>query len=119
MTAANSCQRSDCPIACALDVLGDKWTLLVLRDMVFLGKQHFNELLDTSEGIASNILAERLKRLTAAGIITRSTDPENRRRRIYTLTDKGLDLILSADGREILQYLSPDEFSAHRAQLQY
>lgn len=93
MSDTELCRRSSCPIACALDILGDKWTLLVLRDMVFSRKRHFNELLDNSEGIASNILAERLKRLTAAGIVTRSTDQGNKRRRIYTLTDTGLDLI--------------------------
>jgi DNA-binding HxlR family transcriptional regulator len=82
-----------CPIDFALDVFGDRWTLLVLRDLVFGGKRHFRELIQSPEGIATNILAARLKKLEASGIISRHPDPENRRQVVYELTEKGLDLL--------------------------
>ncbi len=74
-------------------MLGDQWTLLVIRDMVFRQKRHYREFLDSPEGIATNILADRLKNLEAAGIVARNPDPDHGRRVIYTLTDKGVDLI--------------------------
>jgi DNA-binding HxlR family transcriptional regulator len=86
-------RRSSCPIACALDCVGDKWTLIVLRDIIMLRKHHFQELLQGSEGIASNILASRLKLLEAAGMITRRRDPAQARRVIYEPTAKALDLL--------------------------
>ena len=61
--------RSPCPIASALDILGDKWTFLVVRDLLFMGKHQYGELLESPEGIPTNILAERLKRLEAAGLL--------------------------------------------------
>jgi DNA-binding HxlR family transcriptional regulator len=82
-----------CPIDFALDVFGDRWTLLVIRDLVFGGKRHFRELIQSPEGIATNILAARLKKLEASGIISRHRDPENRRQVVYELTEKGLDLL--------------------------
>ena len=82
-----------CPIDFALDVFGDRWTLLVIRDLVFGGKRHFRELIQSPEGIATNILAARLKKLEASGIISRHPDPENRRQVVYELTEKGLDLL--------------------------
>lgn len=85
--------RSHCPIAFSLDILGDRWTLVVLRDLIIKGKRFFRELLEAEEGIASNILAERLRRLECSGIITRRDDPENARQVIYEPTAKGLDLI--------------------------
>lgn len=84
--------RSSCPIASSLDVLGDKWSLLLVRDMLFPGFRTFSEFLASGEGIATNILADRLARLEAAGIITSEPDAEDRRRSIYTLTQKGRDL---------------------------
>src|SRR5262250_2772921 len=86
-------RRSNCPIACALDFVGDKWTLIVLRDLIMARKRYFQEFLESGEGIASNILASRLKRLEAAGLVTRSADPEQARRVVYTPTAKGLDLV--------------------------
>lgn len=80
--------RSACPISCALDVLGDKWTLVVLRDLLFAGKRSFAEFA-SAEGIASNVLSERLARLETAGVLTRSPDPDDRRRRRYTPTERG------------------------------
>lgn len=85
--------RSLCPVSCALDILGDKWTLLVLRDIIFMRKRYFREFLVSSEKIASNILSDRLKKLEAADIILRRPDPHNERRIIYAVTEKGLDLI--------------------------
>lgn len=81
-----------CPIDYALEIFGDRWTLLVVRDLLFRGKCHYSEMIDSEEGIASNILASRLKKLEAHGLISRETDPVNRRQVIYRLTDKGLAL---------------------------
>jgi DNA-binding HxlR family transcriptional regulator len=86
-------RRSNCPVACALDLLGDKWTLIVLRDLMMARKRYFQELLEGNEGIATNILASRLKMLDAAGLITRRTDPDQARRVIYSPTAKALDLL--------------------------
>jgi DNA-binding HxlR family transcriptional regulator len=84
--------RSSCPISSSLDVLGDKWSLLVVRDMLFAGSRTFSEFLVSGEGIATNILASRLVRLEASGIITSEPDPSDRRRSLYSLTQKGRDL---------------------------
>lgn len=85
--------RSDCPISCALELLGDRWTLLVVRDLVFGGKRRYREFLESPEGIATNVLADRLKRLETGGIVRKVQDPDSRRSHLYLLTDKGLDLI--------------------------
>lgn len=81
-------RRSPCPIACALDLFGDRWTLLVIRDL-FLGRQRFEEFLASREGIATNILTSRLKSLVAQGLVKRTPDPEDGRRVIYQLTERG------------------------------
>lgn len=83
---------SGCPIDYALDFFGDRWTLLVIRDLLFAGKRHFRELMESPERIASNILTARLKKLEERGLIERHADPDNRKQVIYTLTDKGRDL---------------------------
>jgi DNA-binding HxlR family transcriptional regulator len=85
-------KRSSCPVSCALDVLGDKWSLLVIRDIMFMRKQYFRDFLTSPEKIASNILSDRLKKLEESNIVLRRRDPGNARRVIYTLTEKGLDL---------------------------
>ncbi|MGE0161475.1 MAG: winged helix-turn-helix transcriptional regulator [Gemmatimonadales bacterium] len=85
--------RSRCPIAYSLDVVGDRWTLLVLRDLAFKNRRYFQDFLGASERISSNILAERLRRLERAGLIEGHADPEDGRRIRYYLTDDGLDLI--------------------------
>ena len=85
-------RRSFCPVAFALDKFGDKWSLLIIRDLMFRGKESYGEFLESTEEIATNILADRLKRLESEGILTKSRDPNNGRRVIYHLTDKGLDL---------------------------
>lgn len=85
-------RRSKCPVTFALDQLGDKWSLLVVRDLMFHGKRTYGEFLESDEGIATNVLADRLKRLEAEGSIEKVRDPENKRRVLYSLTDKGFDL---------------------------
>lgn len=84
-------RRSECPIACMLDLIGDKWTMLVLRDL-FIGKHHYEEFLKSSEGIATNILSSRLKHLQAAGLISRVQSEKDGRYARYDLTSKGLSL---------------------------
>lgn len=83
--------RSVCPIARTLDLVGDKWSLLLIRDMRF-GKRTYGELLDSPERIPTNILADRLKRLEEAGIVARSEYQDRPVRYAYTLTEKGEDL---------------------------
>lgn len=81
-------RRSVCPVASTLDLVGDRWTLVVLRDL-FLGKHYFDELLASDEAIATNILAARLKHLQALQMISVSVDADNRRRKRYALTERG------------------------------
>lgn len=85
--------KSKCPINLSLEVFGDRWTLLILRDLVFAGKRHFRELLQSEEGIASNVLAERLAKLVACGILSKSEDPTHLQKAIYALTPMGIDLV--------------------------
>lgn len=85
--------RSHCPISYALDFVGDKWTLIVLRDLIISRKRYFQEFLESDEKIASNILAARLKLLEAAGLVTRKRDPAHGKRVIYTATAKAFDLL--------------------------
>ena len=86
-------ERSRCPIAYSLDVLGDRWTLLVLRDLAFKNRRHFQEILGASEKISSNILTDRLRRLERWNLIEAHPDPTDKRRVRYFLTDDGLELI--------------------------
>ena len=89
-----SAQRSGCPINLTLETLGDRWSLVVIRDMMFGNRRHFRVLLNESEeGIASNILADRLKRLQASGLITRADDPSHKQKAIYSLTEKAIQLV--------------------------
>lgn len=84
-------KRSPCPVACTLDLLGDKWTLLVIRDLA-LGRKYFKEFLASPERIATNILSDRLSRLTEAGIVELSPSPDTMGRNMYLLTEKGVSL---------------------------
>ena len=93
MTSMADTTRSDCPLSAALDLFGDRWTLLVIRDIALRGLHSFSEIRDSPEGIATNILADRLERLEASGIVTKTRDPEDGRRYSYLLTEKGKDLI--------------------------
>lgn len=85
-------RRSDCPIAGALDILGDRWSLVIVRDLVFRGFREYGQFLEAGEGISTNILAERLERLTCAGILVRAEHPTNGKKYVYRLSEKGIDL---------------------------
>lgn len=85
-------RRSACPLNASVEMLGDRWSLLILRDMMIWGFKSFKEFLGSHEKIASNILADRLRKLEDCGIITSSPDPSDGRKQIYTLTAKGIDL---------------------------
>jgi DNA-binding HxlR family transcriptional regulator len=112
--------RSGCPINLTLEVVGDKWSLIVIRDMMFGNRRHFRELLTSSEeGIASNVLADRLKRLTGQGIVSKADDPSHKQKAVYSLTEKGIELLpvlaqMSAWG---LDHLPVTEELAIRARL--
>ncbi|MEW6633288.1 MAG: helix-turn-helix domain-containing protein [Pseudomonadota bacterium] len=86
-------ERSGCPISLSLELIGDRWTLLIIRDLVFAGKRHFREFLQSDEGISSRTLAERLQTLVDEGILTRSDDPTHGLKAIYRLTEVGIDLL--------------------------
>jgi DNA-binding HxlR family transcriptional regulator len=83
--------RSDCPIACALDIIGDRWTLLIVRD-IFKGKKRYKDFLGSAEQYPTNILADRLKRLESGAIVRKEKYSEHPPRYEYTLTNKGLEL---------------------------
>ncbi|MES9944061.1 MAG: helix-turn-helix domain-containing protein [Candidatus Thiodiazotropha sp.] len=86
-------QRSECPIACGLDVIGDHWTLLVIRNLMFLGLHEYKDMLNAEEQISSSILSNRLKKLERDGLVASLPHPESQRRKLYFLTTKGKDLI--------------------------
>ena len=87
-------QRSGCPINLTLEVVGDKWSLLVIRDMMFGNRRHFRELLTKSdERISSNILADRLRTLLDQGIVSWADDPSHKQKGIYSLTEQGIELL--------------------------
>ncbi len=85
--------RSNCPISYSLDLFGDKWTLLILRDMILEDKSSFSEFMGSAEGIASNILINRLNTLHSQGFMTKRASSLNKSKFLYTLTDKGIDLV--------------------------
>lgn len=89
---ATRTRRSGCPISIALEGVGDAWSLLVVRDLMFKGFRTFQEFLTAGEGIASNVLADRLHKLESAGLVTKSKDAEDGRRFVYRLTEKGIAL---------------------------
>jgi DNA-binding HxlR family transcriptional regulator len=99
--------RSTCPIANVLDIVGDKWTLLVVRDLLFLSKRRYGEFQNSPEAIPTNILADRLKRLEGAGLVKKEFYQDNPPRAEYFLTRKGADLgpILKAMGHWGKQYI--------------
>lgn len=86
-------RRSNCPISFALDIFGDKWTLLIIRDMMFSGKQTYSDFLSSDEKISTNILADRLTMLEYNGLIRSETDETKKTRKIYKLTQKSVDLL--------------------------
>lgn len=86
--------RSGCPINLTLELLGDRWSLIVIRDLMFGNRRRYRELLTRSEeGIASNVLADRLKRLVAAGMLTKADDPRHKQSAIYSLTEPAVQLV--------------------------
>lgn len=90
----NTEHRSGCPINLSLEVFGDRWSLIILRDIIFGARRHFRELLNGSiEGIASNILADRLKRLMELGPLTKADDPSHKQKAIYSLTEMAITLV--------------------------
>lgn len=86
-------KRSNCPISYSLDIIGDSWSLLIIRDIIFTGKKTFGEFLVSDEKIARNILTNRLYRLEAVGLISKKPHPNDGRKDIYELTEAGLDFI--------------------------
>ncbi len=86
-------KRSDCPLSCSLDMWGDKWSLLIIRDMMFARKETYGDFLKSPEGIATNILAARLLSLEEHKIIVKSDHPESQAKKLYKLTQKGIDLL--------------------------
>jgi len=112
--------RSGCPINLTLEVLGDRWSLIVIRDIMFGNRRHFRELLQGSnEGIATNILADRLRRMVENGLLTKEDDPSHKQKSVYSLTDMAIDLVpllahMGAWGRK---YLPVSEELAIRAEV--
>jgi DNA-binding HxlR family transcriptional regulator len=89
---SRSKRRSGCPVSIALEALGDRWSLLIIRDLMVRGYRTFKDFQESGEGIATNVLADRLRKLEAAGIIHVETERSDRRRLNYRLTEKGIDL---------------------------
>jgi len=89
---AGAKRRSGCPLNATVEMLGDRWSLLIVRDMMLQGSRTYKEFLGCYEGIATNILADRLRKLQAYGIIVARPDPKDARKVIYLLTSKGIDL---------------------------
>jgi len=85
--------RSNCPIGLALDVFGDRWTLLIMRDLLMRNRKRYQDFLDASEGISTNILAQRLSHLEEIKLVTKKKDPHNKKQFIYSPTKKALDLL--------------------------
>ena len=86
-------KRSDCPISSALDIVGDKWSLLIIRDILLKGKNTYNEFLNAEEKIATNVLADRLAMLEEVGILLKEEHPESKAKYFYRLTKQGIDLL--------------------------
>jgi DNA-binding HxlR family transcriptional regulator len=113
-------QRSGCPINLTLEALGDKWSLVVIRDMMFGNRRHFRDMMAGSmEGIASNILAARLKRLTELGFISAQQDPTHKQKVVYSLTEKSIQLVpmLAVIGAWGIRHTAVSEELSIRAEL--
>ena len=85
-------KRSNCPISNALDFFGDKWSLLILRDIILYSKSTYKDLQESDEKIATNILSDRLSKLESDDLIVREVHPKDKRKKVYKITKKGLDL---------------------------
>jgi len=86
-------RRSDCPVSLLLDIVGDKWSLLILRDMLFFNKKAYLEFLHSDEKMATNILSKRLEKLETEGLIAKRVDENDRRKKVYELTQMGRDML--------------------------
>ncbi len=95
MIAKKTYKTTVCPMTYVLEILGDKWSFLIIRDMLFKGCCRYKQFIESEEGMATNILADRLKKLAHHGLVTQCKDPNNGRQKLYHLTEKGLDLIPS------------------------
>lgn len=116
----NPTNRSGCPINLAVEVLGDRWSIVILRDIMFGNVRHFREMLaQSSEGIASNILHNRLQQLVSEGLLTRSMDSRHKQKTIYSLTEKSIQLVpvLAALGAWGRRHLPATEELSIRAEL--
>lgn len=91
MAKINAQPRSPCPVACSLDLIGDKWTLLIIRDL-FLGRSHYRDFLESPEGIATNILSNRLKHLVDSGLVESRPSKQRKNSQSYHLTELGSTL---------------------------
>jgi len=115
-----SAHRSGCPINLTLEMLGDRWSLIVIRDVMFGNRRHYRDLLAHSEErIASNILADRLKRLVATGLLSRRDDPSHKQKAIYSLTEPAIELVplLAQMGAWGLRHTRVSEVLSIRAKL--
>lgn len=92
-TTRTEALRSHCAVNYGVEVFGDRWSLLIIRDIVFTGKKTYGQFLKSEEGIATNVLASRLAFLEEQGILSKQTNPDDRRKDFYRLTEKGIDLI--------------------------
>jgi DNA-binding HxlR family transcriptional regulator len=113
-------QRSGCPINLTMEVLGDRWSLIIIRDIMFGNRRHFRELQNHSlEGIASNILAARMKHLVEIGMLSRNDDPTHKQKALYSLTEKSIQLVpmLAVIGAWGRRHLSVTKELSIRAQL--
>lgn len=113
-------RRSGCPINLTLEQIGDRWSLIVIRDVMFGDRRSYGALLEhNEEGIASNILASRLKHLTASGLLTRSPDPHHQQKGIYSLTEAAIQLVplLAQMAAWGLRHTAPTKEAALRAEV--
>ena len=90
---SKSQKRSDCPVSCSLDIWGDKWSLLIIRDLMMAKECTYGDFLKSGEGIATNILASRLQGLEENGLIQKLNHPDSKAKVLYKLTPKGIDLL--------------------------
>ena len=86
-------RKSDCPINFGLEIFGDKWTFLIVRDLMFKGKHYYGEFLQSEEKMATNLLADRLSLLEKSGIVTKTVDEKHKSKQVYKLTQKGIELL--------------------------
>jgi DNA-binding HxlR family transcriptional regulator len=119
VSAVRKDMRSGCPVNLSLEIFGDRWTLLVLRDIIFTGARHFRELLGGPERISSNVLADRLATLVEHGLLTKADDPSHKQKVTYSLTERAIELVpvlvqLSAWG---VRHLPVGEEYAARAEV--